>query len=94
MPGQFRVKKVRLAKYRYLPDLNYDTTVYTLCPRMLLPCVRPAARRGYQGARAARGAWWTTIRFLKLYGGFSSLFMVKHGSETPRYGEPWEPGDD
>jgi hypothetical protein len=49
--------------------------------------------RGYQRVRVARGAWWTTIRFLKLYGEFSSLFMVKNGSETPRHGEPWELGD-
>jgi hypothetical protein len=51
------------------------------------------ARRGYQRARTARGARWTTIRFLKLYGDFSSMFMVKNGSETPRHGEPWELGD-
>jgi hypothetical protein len=52
-----------------------------------------AARRGYLIARAARGARWTTIRFLKLYGDFRSLFMVKNGSETPRHGKPWELGD-
>jgi hypothetical protein len=41
--------------------------------------------------RAERGG--STIRFLKLYGDFSSMFMVKNGSETPRHGEPWELGD-
>jgi hypothetical protein len=44
------------------------------------------------GERAARGAQWTTIRFLKLYGDFSSLFMVKNGSETPRHGDDDEDG--
>ena len=43
--------------------------------------------------RAERGGPPSRIRFLKLYGGFSSMFMVKNGSETPRHGEPWELGD-
>jgi hypothetical protein len=55
------------------------------------------ARRGYQRARGARGAWLTTIllkkKKKKLYGDFSCVFMVKNGSETPRHGEPWELGD-
>jgi hypothetical protein len=41
--------------------------------------------------RAERGG--PPYDFLKLYGDFSNLFMVKNGSETPRHGEPWELGD-
>jgi hypothetical protein len=53
--------------------------------------------RGYQRARARRaergGPSYMILRFIKMYGDFSSLFMVKNRSETPRHGEPWELGD-
>ena len=43
-------------------------------------------------ARPARGAWWTTIGLLKMYGDFNGMFMVKNGSETARHGGPCEVG--
>jgi hypothetical protein len=68
-------------------NINIEQRGKTSAAWLLIELIIARAR----GARAERGG--PPYDFLKLYGDFSNLFMVKNGSETPRHGEPWELGD-